>query len=66
MYPKTTEQKFLGAQIPANYHGALRARAEREDRSVSSVVRSALAVFLYGEAGSRALTELEQQKGNGS
>jgi hypothetical protein len=57
MSATSTERVFLGAQIPANYSAALADRALREDRSKSSVVRSALAAFLFGEAGRRALDE---------
>jgi hypothetical protein len=50
MTVRSTDNAWLGAQIPRNYHDALFARAEREDRSASSVVRAALAAFLFGEA----------------
>jgi hypothetical protein len=54
MTVRSTDNAWLGAQIPRSYHAALFARAEREDRSASSVVRSALAAFLFGEAELRA------------
>jgi hypothetical protein len=59
---RTTDRVFLGAEIPANYKTGLLARAAREDRSISSVVRSALGAFLFREAGLRALGELEREK----
>ncbi len=54
MAVRSTDRVWLGAQIPRNYHDALFARAQREDRSASSVVRSALAAFLFGETDLRA------------
>jgi hypothetical protein len=50
MSVKSAEQVFLGAQIPANYSAALAARALRDDRSKSAVVRLALAAFLFGDS----------------
>jgi hypothetical protein len=49
MSARTTDRVFLGTVIPANYKASLLDRAEREDRSMSSVVRSALAAFLFDD-----------------
>jgi hypothetical protein len=54
MSVKSAEQVFLGAQIPASYSTALAARALREDRSKSAVVRLALAAFLFGDSAGEA------------
>ena len=62
MPARSTDRVFLGAEIPANYRAGLLARARQEDRSMSSVVRSALGAFLFGEAGRRALEELDREK----
>jgi hypothetical protein len=58
MSARSTDRVFLGSVIPANYKASLRARAMREDRSMSSVIRSALDLYLYGQ--------LERQKGKDS
>jgi plasmid stability protein len=50
MYTNSAEQATLTAVIPRNYARALRARAEREDRSMSAVVRAALSAHLFSEA----------------
>lgn len=61
MSGQSTERTWISAQIPRNYHAALFARSEREDRSASSVVRSALAAFLF-ENGQPAVDELQQKE----
>jgi plasmid stability protein len=42
---------FLGVKIPASQAQAIRDRAAREDRSISSTVRRLLAAALSGDAG---------------
>lgn len=59
---QSAERTWISAQIPRNYHTALFARSEREDRSASSLLRAALGSFLFGDAGLRALAEVEQER----
>jgi hypothetical protein len=47
---QSAERVWVSAQVPANYRSSLLARAEREDRSMSSLVRAALSAFLFSEA----------------
>jgi hypothetical protein len=55
MSARSTDHVFLGSVIPKNYKASIRARAIQEDRSMSSVIRSALSLYLYGQ--------FEQQNG---
>jgi hypothetical protein len=54
---QSAERVWVSAQVPANYRSSLLARAEREDRSMSALVRAALSAFLFDEAGPYAPTE---------
>jgi hypothetical protein len=44
---QSTERAWITARVPKNYRSRLLARAEMEDRSMSSLVRSALSAYLF-------------------
>jgi hypothetical protein len=56
----SAETTFLNAVVPRNYHRAVRERADRDDRSMSSVVRAALAAYLF--ENDRHAVELDERR----
>jgi hypothetical protein len=60
MSVRSAERVYLSAMVPRNYHRALHDRAEREDRSMSAVLRAALAAHLF--ENDRPTVELDERQ----